>query len=274
MNLIDTHTHLYLPEFDADRADVVKAAVEAGVEKMFLPNIDVTTIQPMLALVREFPESCFPMIGLHPASVKEDYREQLQDIYIHLRKGLFIGVGEIGIDLYRDKKYQKEQMDAFGQQIQWAIEYDLPVAIHSRESFKQVFSVLNEFSKLPRGVFHSFTGNIKEAEYAIDKGFKLGVGGIVTFKNADLKNTLFPFGTDPIVLETDAPFLAPVPKRGKRNESRFLVSIATFLAGLFSVKPDKIARITTDNALKLFPLDRFRPKDENQEKPHISTGQA
>ncbi len=252
MNLIDTHTHLYLPEFEADRHDVVQVAIRAGVDKMLLPNIDLSTLTPMLKLAEAFPRHCYPMIGLHPTSVKEDYRQQLEEMFVHLNEGSYVGIGEVGIDLYWDKKFGKEQTEAFRQQIEWALNFKLPLVIHSRESLPLIFSVLEEFPQLPTGVFHSFTGTQDQAEHAIEKGFFLGVGGIVTFKNSSLKDTLLPLGPDHLVLETDAPFLAPAPKRGRRNESSYLVYIAQFLADLFSVKPETLADITTRNALKLF----------------------
>ena len=254
MHLIDTHTHLYLPEFDQDRYEVVNSAIQAGIDKMFLPNIDLSTIQPMLDLANAFPSHCYPMIGLHPTSVKENFRQSLQEIYQYLEKGVFLGIGEVGIDLYWDKTYRYEQTEAFRQQVQWAIDYNLPLIIHSRESLPLLFSVLDEFPRLPRGIFHSFTGTREQGEQAIEKGFFLGIGGIVTFKNSNLKNTLFSLGPDHLVLETDAPFLAPVPKRGRRNESSYLVYTAQFLADQFSMEPEELADITTRNALNLFSL--------------------
>ncbi len=255
MYLTDTHTHLYLPEFDHDRREVIDRAVRAGVKKMFLPNIDLSTLTPMLKLVSDFPSYCHPMIGLHPTSVKEDYKQKLEEMQHHLREGSFTGIGEIGIDLYWDKTFKKEQTEAFARQIQWAIDYDLPAIIHSRESLPLIFSILDDFSHPPRGILHSFTGSAEQAEYALEKGFFLGIGGIVTFKNSNLKNILLPLGPDHLVLETDAPFLAPVPKRGKRNESSFLVYTARFLADLFNIKSEKLAEITTENALKLFKVE-------------------
>ena len=254
MYLIDTHTHLYLPEFDHDRREVINTAVRAGVEKMFLPNRDLSTLSPMLKLVSDFPTRCYPMIGLHPTSVKEDYTRALEEMQHHLQADSFSGIGEIGIDLYWDKTFKKEQTEAFAQQIQWAIDYDLPAIIHSRESLPLIFSVLDDFPHSPRGILHSFTGSVEQAKHALDKGFLLGIGGIVTFKNSNLKNTLLPLGPDHLVLETDAPFLAPVPKRGKRNESSFLIYTARFLADLFSIESEKLAAITTKNALKLFNI--------------------
>ncbi len=254
MKLIDTHTHLYLPEFDADRHEVVEAAIRAGVDKMLLPNIDKGTITVMLKLAEAFPGHCYPMLGLHPTSVKENFRQQLEEIHGYLKNGTYVGIGEVGIDLYWEKKYREQQTEAFRQQIEWALAFDLPLVIHSRESLPLIFSVLDEFPRVPRGVFHSFTGTKEQAKQALDKGFYLGINGIVTFKNSTLGETLLSLGPDRLLLETDAPFLAPVPKRGRRNESGYLVYIARFLAGLFSMEPGTLAKITTRNALELFPL--------------------
>ncbi len=253
MKLIDTHTHLYLPEFDNDRWEVVQNAIDAGVEKMLLPNIDAETLTPMLKLTEQFPGNCYPMTGLHPTSVKENREEEMNAVERSLRDHRFIAIGEIGIDLYWEKKYRKEQEEIFARQIQLALDHRLPVVIHSRESLPEIFGVLESFSTLPGGVFHSFTGTYAEARKIIEMGFMLGIGGIVTFKNSSLKEEIKPLGPGHIVLETDAPFLAPVPRRGKRNESRYLVHIADFLATLFGLPPEKIAEITTANAQRTFP---------------------
>lgn len=253
MTLIDTHTHLYLPEFDHDRSNVVENALAAGVEKMFLPNIDRDTVKPLLALAAQFPLHCYPMAGLHPTSVKENWKEEMAFVEKMLEENSFIAVGEIGIDLYWDKSFEKEQQEVFARQIQLALDHRLPVVIHSRESLPVIFDVLRGFSRLPGGVFHSFTGTRSQAEKILEMGFGLGIGGIVTFRNSSLKEELKPLGPGAMVLETDAPFLAPVPRRGKRNESKYLIYIARFLAGLFDITPEEIARITTANARKIFP---------------------
>jgi len=253
MTLIDTHTHLYLPEFDHDRSNVVQNALAAGVKKMFLPNIDRDTVNPLLALASQFPLHCYPMAGLHPTSVKENWKEEMAFVEKMLEENSFIAVGEIGIDLYWDKTFEKEQQEVFARQIQLALDHRLPVVIHSRESLPVIFDVLRGFSRLPGGVFHSFTGTRSQAEKILEMGFGLGIGGIVTFRNSSLKEELKPLGPGAMVLETDAPFLAPVPRRGKRNESKYLVYIARFLAGLFDITPEEIARITTANARKIFP---------------------
>jgi TatD DNase family protein len=253
MTLIDTHTHLYLPEFEDDRTEVVRNAIAAGIQKMFLPNIDRETITPMLKLSEQFPHHCYPMIGLHPTSVKEQWQETFEMMEDRSKEMNFIAIGEIGIDLYWEKKYKKLQQEAFAKQIQLALDRGLPVVIHSRESLAEIFEVLKEFRTLPAGVFHSFTGTRDQAEKIVDMGFLLGIGGIVTFKNSSLKDEIRPLGPDRILLETDAPFLAPVPRRGKRNESKYLIYIADFLGELFGIPTEKIAEITTDNASKIFP---------------------
>ena len=253
MTLIDTHTHLYLPEFDHDREEVVQEAIAAGVEKMFLPNIDRYSVKPLLDLSAQFPRHCHPMTGLHPTSVKKNWEEEMDFVERTLEENRFIAVGEIGIDLYWDKTFRKEQQEVFARQVQLALDHHLPVVIHSRESLQEIFDVLQGFSELPGGVFHSFTGTRSQAEKILNMGFGLGIGGIVTFKTSSLKEEIRPLGPGALVLETDAPFLAPVPRRGKRNESKYLIYIAEFLAVLFNTTTEEIARITTANARRIFP---------------------
>lgn len=256
MQLIDTHSHLYLPEFDSDRYQVVNRAIQQGVEKICLPNIDTGSVKPLLALVKKYPEHCFPMMGLHPSSVKKNYNDKLEKIQEYLTKSNFIAIGEIGIDLYWDNTYRNEQMTAFREQVSLALKYQLPVVIHVRESFEEVFQILNEFKpNYPKGIFHSFTGGKIHARQAIEMGFKLGIGGIVTFKNSGLDIVVKDIDTKHIVLETDSPYLAPVPKRGKRNESSYLVYTARKIAELHKVTVEEIADITTHNAKKLFNLN-------------------
>ena len=253
MQLIDTHTHLYLPEFDADRDEVVNRAVDNGVVKMLLPNIDLQSVASMLSLENRYTGICYPMIGLHPTSVKEDYLIQLDKIESLFEKNRFIAIGEIGIDLYWDKTFLKEQIIAFRRQIAFAIDKGLPVVIHSRESFPEVFSVLDEFKRKGlKGVFHAFSGNIKDAENAIGMGFKLGIGGIVTFKNSGLDKIVKEIGPENIILETDSPYLAPVPFRGKRNESSYICIINKKLAEIFGMSEEEIASITFTNTTGLF----------------------
>ncbi|HOU01983.1 MAG TPA: TatD family hydrolase [Bacteroidales bacterium] len=255
MQLIDTHTHLYLPEFDADRDEIVTRAVSNGVVKMLMPNIDFGSVVPMLAATRKYKDICHPMIGLHPTSVNHGYLAVLKQISELANRDKYIAVGEIGIDLYWDKTFFKEQVLAFRQQVALAISYRLPVVIHSRNSIKEVFSVLDEFSgETLTGVFHAFSGNIKDAIKAVGNGFKLGIGGPVTFKNSTLPDIVREIGLQNIVLETDSPYLAPVPFRGKRNESYYLCIINRKLAEIFGTGEEEVARITFENSCRLFNI--------------------
>jgi TatD DNase family protein len=255
MQFIDTHTHLYLPEFDTDRDEVIKRAVGCGISKMLLPNIDVQSVGKMISVVNRYPGICYPMIGLHPTSVKEDYLSSLEMIESLYKEHKFIAIGEIGIDLYWDKTFLKEQMLSFRRQIAFASEKDLPVVIHAREAFPEVFYVLDEFrGKTIKGVFHAFSGNIKDAEKAIVMGFKLGIGGIVTFKNSGLDKIVRDTGPENIILETDSPYLAPVPYRGRRNESSNICIINKKLAEIFGKSEEEIASVTYSNSAGLFNL--------------------
>ena len=255
MNLIDTHTHLFSKQFDQDRTEVVNRAIEKGVDKLFLPNIDSSTILPMMDLCQQFPNHCFPMMGLHPCDVKEDYQNELTIIRSHLEKGKFIAIGEIGIDLHWDKSTLAYQQDAFKTQLKWAKEFHLPVAIHVRESFDEVFEIIEqEASPELKGVFHCFTGTLEQAKKAIELGFLLGIGGVVTFKKSHLPQLLPNIELNKIILETDSPYLSPSPNRGKRNESSNLIFIAQKMAQIFEVEPSEIAKITTQNALNLFRI--------------------
>jgi TatD DNase family protein len=255
MQLIDTHTHLYLPEFDADRDEIVNRAISNGVVKMLMPNIDVGSVIRMLAATRKYKDICHPMIGLHPTSVNNDYLAALKQIGELANENKYIAVGEIGIDLYWDKTFFKEQVLAFRQQIALAIRSRLPVVIHSRNSIREVFSVLDEFrGEILTGVFHAFSGNIKDAIKAAETGFKLGIGGPVTFKNSTLPDIVREIGLQNIVLETDSPYLAPVPFRGKRNESYYLCIINRKLAEIFGAGEEEVARITFENSCRLFNI--------------------
>jgi len=256
MNLIDTHAHLYLPEFDIDRDTVIKNALGNSITKIFLPNIDSSSIKPMLKLVEDSPETFYPLIGLHPTSVKENYQEELLLVKQWLSKRKFWGIGEVGIDLYWDKTFRDEQMDAFRQQIGFSIEKWLPVIIHSRESFYEIFSVLEEFkgTKL-NGIFHSFTGTPSQAIKAVEMGFKIGINGIVTFKNSGLDKTIYEIGLENLVLETDSPYLAPAPRRGKRNESANLIFIAEKVADVFSCDLDYVKEVTSKNAMEVYKIN-------------------
>ncbi len=253
MALTDTHTHLYLREFDADREKVIQNALDAGIERMFLPNIDSGTIEAMLKLCRSYPKSMFPMIGLHPGSVKENYVDELKTVREQALTGGFIAIGEIGIDLYWDKTFFPQQQDAFEKQIELAKELNLPIVIHARNSFQEIFNILDKHAGSGlRGVFHSFTGGLAEAAKILKYDFYLGINGIVTFKNAGLDKVVSQIPLNRLLLETDSPYLSPVPKRGSRNESSHLIYINEFLAKLLSVSPDQFAEITSANASELF----------------------
>lgn len=255
MQLIDTHTHLYLEEFEPDRQQVVKNAIEAGVQTMLLPNIDSTSITSMLKLADEFPQNCLPMIGLHPTSVKADYMNELSIVEKWVNERKFWGIGECGIDLYWDKTYLVEQEFVFRHHIDLARTYDLPLIVHIRDSFNEVISVLKDVSKSDlRGIFHCFSGSVEQAREAIKYNFSLGLGGVITFKNNKMQETLKHIGLDHLVFETDAPFLAPVPHRGKRNEPAYIPLIARMVADIKGIDVEKVAEITTENAKKLFKL--------------------
>jgi TatD DNase family protein len=256
MYLIDTHTHLYLDEFKDDRDKVISRAMEQGVKKFFLPNIDSSSIDAMLNLTNLYPQNCYPMMGLHPTSVNANYKSELEVVKDQLKHLRYFAIGEVGIDLYWDMTFKHEQIKAFKEQVECSLEYKLPLVIHSRNSIDLIISILKEFeSSEIRGVFHSFTGNIKQAEEAIALGFILGIGGIVTFKNSMLDKVVEQIDISHIVLETDSPYLAPVPKRGKRNESSYLVHIADKIAQIHQMDITQVAKMTTRNALYLFGMN-------------------
>lgn len=255
MQLIDTHTHLFLPEFDSDRDQVILSAKENGIEKILLPNVDILTIEPLLNLVDKYPDFCFPMMGLHPTSVNKNFKQELKTVENWLKQRSFSAIGEIGIDLYWDKTFQSEQEEAFRCQIELAKKYDLPIIIHARESFNEIFKIMDEVNddKL-KGVFHAFTGNEIQAEKIVEWGFKIGIGGIVTFKNSGLDKVVNNIDINHIVLETDSPYLAPVPKRGKRNESAYIIYIAEKIAEIKNITLEEVAAITTNSAKQVFRL--------------------
>ena len=255
MQFIDSHTHLYLPQFDNDREEVVSRALDSDVVKLLLPNINSDSVGKMLQMVNRYPHVCYPMIGLHPTSVKKDYSDQLNVVREWIAKEKFIAIGEIGIDLYWDKTFLEGQKVAFRSQIEIALAEDLPVVIHCRESFDEILAIISEYgSGKLRGVFHAFTGSIKQARQVIKMGFFIGIGGIVTFGNAGLDSVISEIGPDSLILETDSPYLAPVPNRGKRNESAYIPFIASRIAELTKISVDRIADITTENAIGLFNL--------------------
>ena len=250
---IDTHTHLYSEEFDADRTDVITNAITLGIEKLYLPNVDSASIDGMLALEQQFPNNCFPMMGLHPCSVKENYKEELATVKSWLDKRRFFAIGEIGMDLYWDKTFVKEQEFAFKQQIDWALEFNYTIVIHCRDAFAEIFEVLQSYPKLPKGIFHCFSGTADQAKQILAFGnFKLGIGGVVTFKNSGLDKVVEQLSVNDFVLETDAPYLAPNPHRGKRNESAYLPLIAKKIAELKNISIHEVECITTKNAEDVF----------------------
>jgi len=253
---IDTHTHLFGEAFDEDRDAVVQRALDAEVGLCLLPNIDVGTIDALHQLADKYPEKCLPMMGLHPGSVGEDWEEQLEQIRNNLFARNYVAVGEIGMDLYWDTKFLVEQRFAFRQQVEWAKELGLPIVIHARDAFQEIFAELDQLNDEGlTGVFHCFTGSAEDAERILDYGgFKLGLGGVVTYKNSGLADSLKQVPISSIVLETDSPYLAPVPFRGKRNESAYLVHIAEKVADIYGLSVREIERITTINALELFKL--------------------
>ncbi len=250
---IDTHTHLYSEEFNADRNAVILSAINLGVEKLFLPNVDSSSIQGMLELEQQFANHCFPMMGLHPCSVKENYLEELTIIKSWLDKRRFFAIGEIGMDLYWDKTFVKEQEWVFRQQIEWAMEFNYTIVIHCRNAFDEIFAVLKSYPKLPKGIFHCFSGTFEQAKHILDLGnFKLGIGGVITFKNSGLDKVVEQLSIHNIVLETDAPYLAPNPHRGKRNESAYIPLVAQKIADLKQLSLEDVALITTKNAEEIF----------------------
>lgn len=252
--MIDTHTHLYAEEFDEDRSEVISRAISAGVEQFYLPAISSETHEKMLALEAAYPKQIFAMMGLHPCYVKEDsWQEELSIVKDYLQKRSFCAIGEIGIDLYWDKTTLEIQKQAFEIQIEWAKDLDLPIVIHTRESFDETFEVL-EKTKHPRlrGIFHCFSGTLEQAEHAMVLGFHLGIGGVVTFKNGKIDQFLKEIPLERLVLETDSPYLAPVPYRGKRNESTYLTEVLGKLVDIYESDAEEINRITTENALHIF----------------------
>lgn len=252
---IDTHTHLFSEEFNEDRTEVIQRCIQLGVQKMLLPNIDEDTVEGMYDLVVQFPQNCFAMMGIHPCSVKKDVVSQLAEFREQMNGKDFVAIGEIGIDMHWDKSTLPEQEIAFRTQIRWAKELKLPIVIHARESFNEIFKVLDEENdENLTGVFHCFTGK-KEQIQKIDSygGFKLGIGGVLTYKNAHLVETLKSTTLENIILETDSPYLSPVPFRGKRNESSYVLHVAEKLTEVFNVPLSEIEAQTTRNAEKLFP---------------------
>ena len=257
MKFIDTHTHLYSNQFNDDRTQVVNNAIANGVSTILLPNISSKYTKGMLALCAEFPNNCYPMMGLHPCDISEaNYKHEIAHVEEELESGKYIAVGEIGLDLYWDKSTLGIQKEAFITQIELAKKYKLPIAIHVRDSFTEAIEIIEELNdKSLIGVFHCFTGNIDEAQRVIKLGgFYLGIGGVLTFKNSGLDKTISEVDLQHLILETDSPYLAPTPFRGKRNESKYIVNIAEKLADVHNINIKEVAKITTENAKILFGL--------------------
>lgn len=253
MILVDTHTHIYLEEFDGGRDEMIQRAEKEGVKRFFLPAIDSETHERLFSLAKDFPGLCCPMMGLHPCSVKAGFREELKTARQYLEQGSFSGVGEIGLDFYWDRTFEKDQYQAFHEQLEWAIHFNLPVSIHSRNAIDECIAVVGEHQKGKlKGVFHCFSGNETQAKAAIDTGLSLGIGGVVTFKNSGLDQVLKTIDPSSLVLETDAPYLAPVPYRGKRNEPAYLKYVVEKLALVLGMNIEEVARITTENAGRVF----------------------
>lgn len=255
MTITDTHTHLYSEEFDQDRNEMIQRAIEAGVTRFFIPAIDSSCTASMYALEETYPENIFLMMGLHPTYVKDNYREELQHVENELARRKFFAIGEIGIDLYWDKTHLFEQQQAFRTQIRLAKQYRLPIVIHCRDAFDEIFEIL-EAEKSPElfGIFHCFTGTYEQALHAISLNMKLGIGGVVTFKNGKIDQFLHEIDLSHIVLETDSPYLAPIPYRGKRNESSYIMNVVQKLSEIYGQPIEEIARITTENSKAVFGI--------------------
>lgn len=258
MRLIDSHSHLFLEEFAEDLPQVMERARRAGVTHIFMPNIDSTTIGPMLRVCRDYAGFCYPMIGLHPTSVDAGYEKELARVLEELKApNNYVAIGEIGMDLYWDKTFLKEQQVALERQIGWALEYDLPVVLHCREAFDYIYNVLKAYRGTSlRGIFHSFTGTQEEADKLVEEfpDFRIGINGVVTFKKSTLPGILKSIPLERIVLETDSPYLTPVPNRGKRNESAYVKDTLLKVAEVYGDSPENVAEITSANALKVFGM--------------------
>lgn len=256
IEFVDTHTHLFVAEFDIDRADAVRRAVDAGVGTLCLPAINEESLPSLMAMCDEFPSVCHPMIGLHPTELGDDYEAVLDRMYDILKSDdRFVAIGEVGLDFYWDDTRKREQEEVFRRQIEWALETGLPLAIHSRSAFDELYAVMDDYrGRGLSGVFHCFSGSEEEALKLLSfDGFYLGIGGVVTYKKSTLPDVLKCVPLERVVLETDSPYLAPVPKRGKRNESAYVPYIADFLAALYGCSVEQVAAVTTANARKLFP---------------------
>ena len=259
MQFIDTHSQLFLEEFQEDLPEVMNRAREAGVSHIFMPNIDATTIAPLLQVCDAYPGYCYPMMGLHPTSVDAHWEQQLEEIKKELFSGRpYVAIGEIGMDLYWDATYLEEQKKVFLIQVQWALERQLPIVIHCREAFSYIYELLLPYRDTPLcGIFHSFSGTADEARMLLSfPNFLLGINGILTFKKSTLPDVVAQVPLERIVLETDSPYLAPVPHRGRRNESAFVKSTLLRLSEVYALTPEKVAEITSKNALKVFGMPK------------------
>ena len=257
--LVDSHSHLFLEEFADDLPQVMQRAREAGVTHIFMPNIDSTTIESLLSVCAAYKEFCFPMIGLHPTSVNKNYKKELDIVAGQLASSNgYVAIGEIGLDLYWDKTFLREQLLAFEKQVEWALEYHLPIVIHTREAFDYIYKVLQPYKETGlTGIFHSFTGTSEEAAKLLDfPGFMIGINGVVTFKKSQLPEVLKDVPLARIVLETDSPYLTPVPNRGKRNESARLKDTLIKVAESYRESPEVVAEATSENALKVFGMGK------------------
>ena len=255
MYLVDTHTHVYDHQFSLDRNEAMQRALDAGVKMMLLPNVDASTIAPMLELHEQYPDCTRVMMGLQPEEVKEDYKQVLSTMEKELEKGIYAGVGEVGLDFYWDSTYEKQQLDAFETQLDWSKQLHLPLSIHCRNAFDKMVRILEHKQDGGlRGIMHCFTGTEEEAKVYLELGFHLGLGGVTTYKNCGVKDYLPNLPLERIVLETDAPYLAPVPCRGKRNEPAFLVHTAQKIADVLQIPVEELAEITTSNSQTLFQV--------------------
>jgi TatD DNase family protein len=250
----DTHTHLYAEEFSADIDFLLQTAMDKGILRFFMPNIDSGSIRPMLELREKYPDHCFPMMGLHPCSVHADYLAELKKTEDQLSRNTFYAIGEIGLDMYWDKTHIREQKQALEKQLDWAVELKLPVVIHSRDSFDMIADLMEDRNEIPNGVFHCFSGTPEMARRALKLGFYLGIGGVVTFKNGGLDKILPELGIEKLVLETDAPYLSPVPHRGKRNEPAYLELVAIKMAEILGISLEEVAEKTTANSKLIFKI--------------------
>ncbi len=254
--MIDTHTHLYSSQFDEDRDEAIQRALDAGVQQLLLPNVDHRSIDGMLTLEAKYPGVCFPMMGLHPCSVNEDWEAALSKLKKWIDQRPFIAIGEIGIDLYWDKTFQTQQEQAFITQINWAKEMNLPIVIHARDSFPEIYRILDEYNdERLRGVFHCFSGTASDVQKILNYGgFSFGIGGVITYKKSTLPDAVKHIPLDKLVLETDSPYLAPTPFRGKRNESAYITHVASKISDIFEISEQEIDRITSENARNLFSI--------------------